>query len=122
MNPNPLRSVRRRITSQFMTALCVLAVLVSLVPLGFILYFVLSQGIRSLNWDFFTQIPKPVGEMGGGMSNAIVGTLIVCGLGGLFADPRRNAGRCLCGPECRHAESQHRSLFSGCAQWDSIDR
>jgi phosphate transport system permease protein len=70
-----------------MNALCVLAVLVSLVPLGFILYFVLSQGFRSLNWDFFTQTPRPVGEVGGGMSNAIVGTMVVCGLGGIFAIP-----------------------------------
>jgi len=70
-----------------MSFLCVLAVLVSLVPLGFILFFVISQGISSLSWDFFTQLPKPVGELGGGMSNAIAGTLIVCGLGGLLAIP-----------------------------------
>jgi phosphate transport system permease protein len=82
-----LRLLRRRYTSHLMSVLCVLAVLVSLVPLGFILFFVLSQGIASLNWDFFTQSPKPVGEMGGGMSNAIIGTLIVCGLGGLLAIP-----------------------------------
>jgi phosphate transport system permease protein len=82
-----LRALRRHYTSHVMSFLCVLAVLVSLVPLGFILFFVVSQGISSLNWDFFTQLPKPVGELGGGMSNAIVGTLIVCGLGGLLAIP-----------------------------------
>ena len=82
-----VRSLRRRYTSYLMSFLCVLAVLVSLVPLGFILFFVISQGISSLNWDFFTQVPKPVGELGGGMSNAIVGTLMVCGLGGLLAIP-----------------------------------
>jgi len=82
-----LRSVRRRFTSHLMTVLCVLAVLVSLIPLGFILFFVVSQGINSVNWDFFTQTPQPVGELGGGMSNSIIGTLIVCGLGGLFAIP-----------------------------------
>ena len=42
---------------------------------------------QSLNLDFFTQMPKPVGETGGGMANAIVGTLIVTGLGSLFAIP-----------------------------------
>jgi phosphate transport system permease protein len=82
-----LRAMRRRITSHVMSVLCVLAVLISLVPLGFILFFVISQGVSSLSWDFFTQVPKPVGELGGGMSNAIIGTLIVCGLGALFAIP-----------------------------------
>jgi phosphate transport system permease protein len=70
-----------------MSGLCLFAVLISLVPLGFILFFVISQGISSLNLDFFTHLPQPVGEIGGGMSNSIVGTLIVCALGGLFAIP-----------------------------------
>ena len=82
-----LRSLRRRVTSHIMSALCVTAVLVALVPLAFILFFVLSKGIGAINLDFFVQTPKPVGETGGGMSNTIVGTLIVCGLGGLFAIP-----------------------------------
>ncbi|HLQ77457.1 MAG TPA: phosphate ABC transporter permease PstA [Terriglobia bacterium] len=82
-----LRSLRRRLTSHFMSFLCVLAVLVALVPLGFILFFVVSQGIGSINFDFFTQMPKPVGELGGGMANAIVGTLLVCGFGAVLAVP-----------------------------------
>src|SRR5712671_2060724 len=82
-----MRSLRRRITSHFMSFLCVLAVLVALVPLGFILFFVVSQGIGSINFDFFTQMPKPVGELGGGMANAIVGTLLVCGFGAVLAVP-----------------------------------
>jgi len=82
-----LRSLRRRITSHVMSVLCVLAVLVALVPLGFILFYVISQGIGSINLDFFTQMPKPVGETGGGMANAIIGTLIVCSLGGILAIP-----------------------------------
>jgi len=61
--------------------------LVALVPLAFILFFVVSQGVQALNWDFFTKMPKPVGEPGGGMANAIVGTLLVTGLGSLFAIP-----------------------------------
>jgi len=82
-----LRTVRRKYTSHLMSGLCLFAVLISLVPLGFILFFVISQGISSLNLDFFTHVQRPVGEMGGGMSNSIVGTLIVCALGGLFAIP-----------------------------------
>ena len=61
--------------------------LIALVPLAFVLFFVVSQGIRSLNFDFFTQMPKPVGEAGGGMANAIVGTLLVTSLGSLMAIP-----------------------------------
>jgi len=82
-----LRTLRRKYTSYLMSGLCLFAVLISLVPLGFILFFVISQGISSLNVDFFTNLPQPVGEIGGGMSNSIVGTLIVCALGGLFAIP-----------------------------------
>jgi phosphate transport system permease protein len=62
-------------------------VLIALVPLAFILFFVVTRGIEALNWDFFTQLPKPVGEPGGGMANAIVGTLMLSGLGAIFAIP-----------------------------------
>jgi phosphate transport system permease protein len=82
-----LRTLRRKYTSHVMSGLCLFAVLISLVPLGFILFFVISQGISSLNLDFFTNVQRPVGEVGGGMSNSIAGTLIVCALGGLFAIP-----------------------------------
>ena len=82
-----LRNVRRRVTSRIMTGLCALAVVVALVPVALILFFVVSKGIGSLNWAFFTKMPTPVGESGGGMANAIVGTLIMCGIGSLFAIP-----------------------------------
>ena len=85
----PLRAGtwRRRITSQIAVALCGLSVIVALIPLGFILFFVLSKGVQALNWDFFTKMPVPVGETGGGMANAIVGTLMLSGLGALLAIP-----------------------------------
>ena len=53
----------------------------------FVLFYVVTQGITSLNLDFFTHMPAPVGETGGGMANAIVGSLIVTGIGALFAIP-----------------------------------
>jgi phosphate transport system permease protein len=81
------RNTRRRIVSTIAVALCVLSVIIALVPLGFILFFVVTRGIGALNWDFFTQLPKPVGEQGGGMANAIVGTLMLSGLGAIFAIP-----------------------------------
>jgi len=81
------RNARRRIVSKIAVTLCLLSVIIALVPLGFILFFVVTRGIGALNWDFFTQLPKPVGEAGGGMANAIVGTLMLSGLGAIFAIP-----------------------------------
>jgi phosphate transport system permease protein len=60
---------------------------VALVPLAFILFFVLKEGLQALNLDFFIRMPKPVGEPGGGMANSIVGTLILTGVGSLLAIP-----------------------------------
>lgn len=83
-----MRSVLwRKSVSWLFVAFCGASVLVALVPLAFILFFVVSQGIQALNLEFFTGMPKPVGEAGGGMANAIVGTLILSGLGSLFAIP-----------------------------------
>jgi phosphate transport system permease protein len=77
----------RKALSHTIVVLCGLSVIVALIPLALILFYVISQGITSLNLGFFTQMPKPVGEPGGGMANAIVGTLMVVGLGALFAIP-----------------------------------
>ena len=81
------RTSRRKLLSSLFVGFCGLSVLVALVPLVLILFFVVSQGIQAINLDFFTQMPKPVGEPGGGMANAIVGTLILSGLGSLMAIP-----------------------------------
>lgn len=77
----------RKFSSTAFVAFCGLSVLLALVPLAFVLFFVISQGIQSLSIDFFTHMPTPVGETGGGMANAIVGTVILAGLGSLFAIP-----------------------------------
>jgi phosphate transport system permease protein len=81
------RDFRRRVLSHVIITLCGGAVLVALVPLVLVLFYVVSQGVTSLNVSFFTEMPKPVGEVGGGMANAIVGSLIVTGLGTLMAIP-----------------------------------
>ncbi|HZA34613.1 MAG TPA: hypothetical protein VE505_06785, partial [Vicinamibacterales bacterium] len=70
-----------------MTALCGMAVLFALVPLAFILFFAITRGVQALSLDFFTHMPTPVGEPGGGMANAIAGTLTVTALGAIFAIP-----------------------------------
>jgi phosphate transport system permease protein len=82
-----MRDRWRRTMSAAVTAACGLSVLVALVPLGLILFFVVGQGMQALNVAFFTHMPQPVGEPGGGMANAIAGSLIVTGLGALFAIP-----------------------------------
>jgi phosphate transport system permease protein len=70
----------RSLTNLVMTGLCGAAVLVALVPLFSVLWLVVSRGIRSLSLAFFTSLPAPVGEVGGGIGNAIVGTLFMVGL------------------------------------------
>ena len=80
-------SLRRGIVSNFMVGLCGFAVLLALIPLAMILFYVLSHGASALNLDFFTQLPKPVGESGGGMANAIVGTCILIAIAAAIAVP-----------------------------------
>jgi phosphate transport system permease protein len=78
---------RRKLKSSLFVGFCGLSVLLALVPLAFILFFVVRQGVSSLDLDFFTQTPRPTGETGGGMANSIVGTLLMTGLGSLMAIP-----------------------------------
>jgi phosphate transport system permease protein len=63
-----------------MTVLCGLGLLVALVPLGSILWLVISRGLAGLSFDFFTSLPAPVGESGGGVGNAILGTFTIVGI------------------------------------------
>jgi len=81
------RTARRKLLSAVFVGACTACVLVALIPLALILFFVVSQGISALNIEFFTHMPTPVGEPGGGMANAIVGTLILIGLGAVIAVP-----------------------------------
>ena len=78
---------RKKATSSIMMSLTVIAVIIAIVPLVFIFYYTISKGITHLNVDFFIHMPKPVGESGGGMANAIVGTLILIGIGGIIGIP-----------------------------------
>jgi phosphate transport system permease protein len=77
----------RRIVSSIFVGACGAAVLLALIPLAMVLFFVVSRGVQALNLDLFTQMPRPVGEPGGGMLNAFVGTLMLTGLGALGAVP-----------------------------------
>ena len=81
------RYVRRRLSGGFMLALCYLSSALALVPLLLIFFYTVSRGIGHLNLDFFIKMPKPVGEPGGGMANAIFGTLILIATGSAIGLP-----------------------------------
>ncbi len=70
----------RRFRSAFMIGTTYALAAIVLAPLALILFYLVDKGARSLSPSFFTALPKPVGEAGGGMANAIVGTLILIGL------------------------------------------
>src|SRR5262245_29065997 len=70
----------RAVKNGFMTVLCGSAVVLALVPLSSVLWLVVKRGASSLSWDFFTKLPVPVGEVGGGVGNAIVGTVFMVAL------------------------------------------
>ena len=83
-----MRSTRfRKVISSLFVGFCALSVIIALAPLAMVLFFVLSQGVQSLNLAFFINMPKPVGEVGGGMANAIAGTLVLSGLAAAMAVP-----------------------------------
>jgi phosphate transport system permease protein len=69
---------------QTLTLACALLVIA---PLGLVFYELVKSGLGSVNWAFFTQLPKPVGEAGGGMANAIVGTFELLALAALLGVP-----------------------------------
>jgi len=78
---------RRRAQDRVMTVLTAGAVIIALFPLVSVLVYVIWQGASALNWAFFTRLPAPVGEAGGGMGNAIVGTLTLLGLASCVGIP-----------------------------------
>jgi phosphate transport system permease protein len=80
-------SWRRRFTDHLMTGLAVLTVFLVLLPLGAIFGYLVYRGIGSINWAFLTQTPKPVGEPGGGMANAIVGSAVILAIASLIGIP-----------------------------------
>lgn len=74
------RIQRRHIASGVMITLTYLAAVLATLPLILILLHLVQKGASSISLDFFTEMPRPVGEPGGGMANAIVGTLILIGV------------------------------------------
>ncbi|HEX3323386.1 MAG TPA: phosphate ABC transporter permease PstA [Terriglobales bacterium] len=83
----PPVSLRRRLIDRLMTVLAVATVVMVITPLVAIFGYLVYRGIGALNWAFLTQTPKPVGEAGGGMANAIVGSMFILGIGSLLGVP-----------------------------------
>ncbi|HEY7637051.1 MAG TPA: phosphate ABC transporter permease PstA [Gemmatimonadales bacterium] len=81
------RRMLRRLVSNLMVGLMIGAVIVALLPLFFILLHLVVKGASSLSFDFFTKTPAPAGESGGGVAQAIVGTLIIVGTASLLGLP-----------------------------------
>jgi len=79
-----LNSARRYAVNHLVTGLALLSTLLVIAPLVAILVYLIYKGASSLNLAFFTHIPAPVGEEGGGMANAILGSGIVLGLASLM--------------------------------------
>jgi len=77
----------RRGMDRLVRGLCLVAALVAVLPLFSVLYYVASRGLGGLSFEFFTELPAPVGEPNGGAANAIVGTLELVGLSCLFGIP-----------------------------------
>ena len=85
--------LRRKWVNGIMLFLSCLAAGLGIIILALILGYTLVQGISYLNLDFITQAAKPVGEVGGGMRNEILGTLILVAIGSVIALPVGLFGR-----------------------------
>ena len=81
-------SIKRKILyDKLFKMIIVFLTFCSILPMIFILFFITSRGISVINWRFLTHLPKPVGEIGGGISNAIIGTVILICISTAFSVP-----------------------------------
>lgn len=77
----------RSLGNRLLTGVCIALTAVALVPLISILYLVIKNGLPLLSWSVFTQLPPAAGMIGGGFGNAVIGTLVMVGLGLLLSAP-----------------------------------
>jgi phosphate transport system permease protein len=77
----------RKIKSAMASTIAFVSAILVIAPLGLVFFYLLVNGAGSVNWDFFTKLPAPVGEAGGGMANAIVGSLELLALAGVIGIP-----------------------------------
>lgn len=82
------KQLNYRITkTKCMQLLVYFLVFLTILPLIFILIYIVKAGIGAINWDFIVNIPKPVGEIGGGIANALLGTIIILFFATIIAVP-----------------------------------
>ena len=77
----------RKFKSAMACTIAFVSAILVILPLGLVFLYLLINGVGSVNWDFFTKLPAPVGAVGGGMANAMVGTLILLAIAGLIGIP-----------------------------------
>ncbi len=73
--------------SLFIKGLIIFLAFVITVPLTSIIYYVAKEGFSTINWNFFISVPRPVGEVGGGIANALMGSLILVAVASVIAIP-----------------------------------
>ncbi len=87
-----LHDFRRKVRNVFMCSALVVMAGLAILPLLSVFIYVINQGASALSWDFFTQLPKPVGESGGGVANALLGTVLLVAMASLVGIPWGIAG------------------------------
>ena len=77
----------RKIKSALASTIAFVSAILVISPLGLVFFHLLVNGAGSVNWDFLTKLPAPVGAVGGGMANAIVGSLELLAFAGVIGIP-----------------------------------
>src|ERR1039458_8892163 len=114
-------SIGRRLTNLCFIGLAGVAAIAVLAPLAAIFGYLVYKGVGALNWDFLTHTPRPIGEAGGGMANAIVGSNILLVLGCLLGVPL-GSGAGIYMAEFGGTICPRSPLHGGCAQRHPFDR
>src|SRR4029077_2467706 len=87
MQATSANRIWRKVKSALASALAFISAILVIAPLGLVFFYLLKSGASSVNWDFFTRLPSPVGEKGGGMVNAIAGSFELLGLASMIGVP-----------------------------------
>ncbi|MGD1031482.1 MAG: phosphate ABC transporter permease PstA [Opitutaceae bacterium] len=85
--PSPRQQSYRKLKSRILACVMGASAIAVMMPLFLVLYFLIREGASSIDWHFFTQLPKPAGEVGGGMANGIVGSLILLAMASVLGVP-----------------------------------
>jgi phosphate transport system permease protein len=83
---SPRITYRKTKSKAFQVLIFVLAFMITL-PLIAIIFYIFKEGVTKINWNFFTNIPKPVGEIGGGIANALLGSVLIVFTASVIAVP-----------------------------------